>query len=53
MSEKEVNMHYLKGKYTQPTWTNMLEEAREWYKEGLKQGKFDSEMEKQQLIDYL
>ena len=53
MTEKQVNINYLKRKYISPTWENMLEECRDWYREGLEQGKFDKEVEKQQLISFL
>lgn len=50
MSEDKLNIRYLKAKYKKPTWENMLEECKEWYREGFKQGKFDKEMEKEELI---
>ena len=53
MTEKQININYLKEKYLSPTWESMLEEAQDWYREGLKQGKFDKEAEKQQLISFL
>ena len=47
MTEDEKDIQYLKCKYEVLTWENMLAECKEWYKQGLKQGKFDKEMEEE------
>ena len=45
MTEKQLNLKYLKERYKHPTWEAMLEISSEQYIRGLKQGKFDCEMD--------